>query len=132
MIQYGGSVYFPEHSFIFRSKFTFFIHLHSLPWIWGQPSFSEQVASEETKKFRIACARIQVISNSPSSIHELLVLQYNRLKKIDYLSKSAEWSQLWTEAFAMNSYVKRYSFNKTEKQLKMIRSQMDWKIARYT
>lgn len=110
MLQYGGLINVPEHSFIFRSKLTFIIHLHPLPWIWRQLNFSEKVASKEMEKFKIACARIQIISNSPSSVHELLVLQYKRLKKMDYLSNSSEWAQLWTEAFAVSSYLKRLLF----------------------
>lgn len=116
------------HSFLDANLLLSYIYIHchgyGSNWI-----LVEKVALEEAKKFKIACPRIQIISNSPS-VHEILVLQYKRLKKMDYLNNSPEWTQLWTEVFAVSSYLKRHSFNKTE-QLNFTRSQMDWKIAKY-
>lgn len=67
----------------------------------GTTKFQWKSGLEETKKFKIASVRTHIISNSPRSVHELLVLQYNTLKKMDYLHNSSEWTQLWTEVFAL-------------------------------
>lgn len=83
-----------------------------MPWIWEQLNFSEKVASEETKKFRIACARFQVISNFKVVSMNSWYCSMKDSKR--WITSAIHLNEHSSKVFAMSSYLKRYSFNKIE------------------